>query len=112
MKATLQAGSYKWSAATVSSNEAGSYELSTGTAVMALGGFNGTDPAISLAAFEKLVAAHEIHYFIGSSSGSFIGSTAASSSTAYQIQQWVASHFEAKTVGATAVYDLTATPSG
>ena len=32
---------------------------------MALGGFSGTDNSITLAAFEKLVAAGEIHYFIG-----------------------------------------------
>ena len=56
MKAALEkdSGEYEWSAAAVSANEAGSYELATDTAVMSLGGFNGTDPAISLSAFKTI----------------------------------------------------------
>ena len=54
-----------WVLATVGANEAAGYQLSTGDAVMAIGGFNGTDPAPTLAEFEKLVAAGKIHYFIG-----------------------------------------------
>jgi 4-amino-4-deoxy-L-arabinose transferase-like glycosyltransferase len=98
--------SYTWSAATVSANEAGSMELATNTAVMSLGGFNGTDPAISLDAFKKLVAAGKIHYFIAGGQGSFIGSTQSNTSTAYQIQQWIESNFTASTIGTTTVYDL------
>ena len=109
LKAALEkdASKYRWSAATVSANEAGSMELATDTAVMSLGGFNGTDPAISLAAFKQLVAAGQIHYFIGGTSGSFIGSTSSSTSTAYAIQQWVTSTFTAQTIGTSTVYDLT-----
>ena len=106
------AGKYTWAAAAVSSNVAGSIELNSSVAVMALGGFNGTDPAISLAAFEKLVAAGKIHYFYGAGSGSFIGSTQASTSDAYQIQQWVTANFTVKTVGTTTLYDLTAKKTG
>jgi hypothetical protein len=73
---------------------------------MSLGGYNGTDPAITLAAFQKLVAAGSVHYYVADPQG-FIGSTAAQTSTAYQIQQWVLSTFTATTVGATTVYDLT-----
>jgi 4-amino-4-deoxy-L-arabinose transferase-like glycosyltransferase len=114
VKSALEAdaGRYTWAAAAVSSNEAGSLELGTGTAVMALGGFNGTDPAISLAAFEKLVAAGKIHYFYGSGNGSFIGSTRANTSQAYQIQQWVVAHYPAATVGTATLYDLSAAPTG
>ena len=36
-----------------------------GKPVMAIGGFNGTDPSPTLAQFEHDVAKHEIHYFIG-----------------------------------------------
>jgi hypothetical protein len=102
----LRSGNYTWAAATTSDNEAASLELASGTSVMSLGGFNGTDPAISLTAFEKLVAAGKVHYYIADGQG-FIGSTAADTSTAYQIQQWVESHFTAKTIGGTTVYDLT-----
>jgi hypothetical protein len=113
VKSVLEADAskYTWAAAAVSSNEAGSLELGTDTAVMALGGFNGTDPAISLAAFEKLVAAGRIHYFYGGTNGSFIGSTRASTSEAYQIQQWVVAHYPATTVGTSTLYDLSAAPT-
>jgi 4-amino-4-deoxy-L-arabinose transferase-like glycosyltransferase len=63
----LEAGAshYKWTAATEGSDTAASMELATGgIPVMAIGGFRGTDPAPSLAAFEKYVAAHEIHYYV------------------------------------------------
>jgi 4-amino-4-deoxy-L-arabinose transferase-like glycosyltransferase len=103
---TTNAGSYKWVAATTGDNEAASLQLATGDAVMALGGYNGTDPAITLAQFEALVATGDVHYYVADSSG-FIGSTAANTSTAYQIQQWVTATFTAQTVGGTTVYDLT-----
>jgi len=101
----LRSGDYEWAAATTGSNEAASLELASGQAVMALGGFNGTDPAISLDAFKTLVAQGKVHYYIADSRG-FIGSTAANTSTAYQIQQWVTSTFTATTVGGTTVYNL------
>jgi hypothetical protein len=68
------------------------------------GGYNGTDPAVSLAAFEALVSAGKVHYYVADQQG-FIGSTAANTSTAYAIQQWVAANFRAQTVGGTTVYD-------
>jgi hypothetical protein len=103
---TANAGSYKWVAATTGDNEAASLELATGDAVMSLGGYNGTDPAITLTEFKQLVAAGQVHYYVADAQG-FIGSTAASTSTAYQIQQWVTSTFTAQTVGSSTVYDLT-----
>lgn len=103
------ASQYEWVAATVSDNETSTLELATGEAVMSLGGYNGTDPAITLARFEKLVAAGRVHYFVDSGQG-FIGSTAADTSSAYAIRQWITSTFASTTVGGTTVYDLT-TPS-
>ncbi len=108
LKAALdaKASTFSWVAATVGDNEAASLELATGHAVMALGGYNGTDPSITLAAFQKLVAAHRVHYFVANASG-FIGSTAANTSMAYAIQQWISKTFTATTVGGSTVYDLT-----
>ena len=37
--------------------------------IMAIGGFNGTDPAPTLAQFEQYVAQGRIHYFLGSGGG-------------------------------------------
>jgi hypothetical protein len=46
-------------------DSAASMELAIGgIPVMAIGGFRGTDPAPSLAQFEKLVSEHKIHYYV------------------------------------------------
>jgi 4-amino-4-deoxy-L-arabinose transferase-like glycosyltransferase len=100
------ASSYKWAAATISSTSAASLELgSNGVPVMAIGGFTGSDPAPTLAQFEKLVSAREIHYFVSSGSGA--GGPGGSSGSGSQITAWVKAHFTAKTVGGMTVYDLT-----
>ena len=70
---------------------------------MAIGGFNGTDPAPTLAEFEKLVSAHEVHYFVASQRGGFGGSSAGASA---QITSWVEQHFRSSSVGGYTVYDL------
>jgi 4-amino-4-deoxy-L-arabinose transferase-like glycosyltransferase len=62
---------YTWVAATSSAQTAASLELSTGKPVMAIGGFNGRDPSITLARFEQLVAKGKIHYYV--SGGGFGG---------------------------------------
>jgi 4-amino-4-deoxy-L-arabinose transferase-like glycosyltransferase len=100
---------YKWVLATVGANEAAGYQLSTGDAVMAIGGFNGTDPAPTLAGFEKLVAAGDIHYFLADGGGGgFAGPGSGSSgSSETQITSWVESHFRSTTVGGVTLYDLT-----
>ena len=68
------ADSYTWVAATVGANSAAGYQLATEESVMPIGGFNGSDPSPTLAAFKADVAAREIHYFIG---GGGFGSPAA-----------------------------------
>ena len=65
----LDAGKYTWAAATVNSNNAAGYQLGSREPVMAIGGFNGTDPAPTLAQFEKYVSEGKIHYFIASGGG-------------------------------------------
>jgi 4-amino-4-deoxy-L-arabinose transferase-like glycosyltransferase len=100
------AAGYRWAAATVGSTSAASLELSSdGVPVMAIGGFTGSDPAPTLAEFEKLVAAHEIHYFVASGGGA--GGPGAGSGYGSQITAWVKQHFTARTVGGMRVYDLT-----
>ena len=98
------ADKYTWVAATIGSNNAASYQLATRDPVMAIGGFNGTDPTPTLARFEQYVSEGRIHYFVS-------GSTGGSSSSASQIESWVKAHFSAQTVGGVTVYDLTATAS-
>lgn len=91
------------SLATVGATSAAPFQLASGKPIMAIGGFNGTDQAPTLAAFKALVAAHEIHYFIGTNQGSFGGG----SGTSAQITKWVTGHFKGKMVGGVTVYDLT-----
>ena len=55
---------YTWVAAAVGSNSASGYQLASEEPVMAIGGFNGSDPSPTLAEFQAYVAAGEIHYFI------------------------------------------------
>ncbi len=101
------ASTYKWVAATEGSEGAAPLQLATGDAVIAIGGFNGTDPWPTLAAFEALVAKHEVHYYIGPGSESFGGGRGSSA-----IASWIAAHFKKESVGGETVYDLTQPLSG
>ena len=96
------ASGYRWAAATVSSDSAAPLQLASGDPIMSIGGFNGTDPAPTLAQFERYVADHEIHYFVGANSDSFGGG----SGDAAQITAWVQAHFRAETVGGETVYNI------
>jgi 4-amino-4-deoxy-L-arabinose transferase-like glycosyltransferase len=124
---------YKWVLATVSSNSAAGYQLASGDPVMAIGGFNGTDPAPSLKEFEADVAKHQIHYFVaggggfggggfggrglanpfgrsGTRAGSARGTSGlggSSQGTSSQITSWVEAHFKTVSIGGTTLYDLT-----
>ncbi|GAB2988036.1 glycosyltransferase family 39 protein [Amycolatopsis acidiphila] len=101
-------GSYTWAAATVGSNPAASYQLAADVPVMAVGGFNGTDPAPTLAQFQQYVHDGKIHYFVGTGTSMGMGSRGGSGSDdAQEIAQWVAQNFTATTVDGTTVYDLT-----
>jgi 4-amino-4-deoxy-L-arabinose transferase-like glycosyltransferase len=111
----LEQGSnhYTWVAAAVGSNNAAGYQLATSSPVMAIGGFNGTDPAPTLAQFQRYAAAGQIHYFIagggGGGGGGFgaAGAGGSTSTTASAITTWVESHFSGQSVGGVTIYDLT-----
>ncbi len=100
------ASSYRWVAAIVGANSAAGIQLAADEPVMAIGGFNGTDPAPTLAEFKAYVAAGEIHYYVASSGGAGGGGGVGSSSSSSAIASWVAASFTAKTVGGVTVYDL------
>ena len=102
--------SYTWVAAAVGSNSAAGVQLATGRPVMAIGGFNGTDPTPTLAQFQALVRAGKVHYFLASAGGGFGGPAGgpAASASSTAIAGWVAATYQATTVGGVTVYDLTA----
>ncbi len=115
------AAAYTWTAATTGAQNAASYQLASETAVMAIGGFNGSDPAPTLAEFQADVAAGRIHYYIAGTSvpsfspvgggpagmGGTGGGQTGGSRAASEIESWVASTYTATTVGGATVYDLT-----
>jgi 4-amino-4-deoxy-L-arabinose transferase-like glycosyltransferase len=101
------ASDYTWVAAAIGSNQASGYQLASDDPVMAIGGFNGTDPSPTLAEFQAYVSEGRIHYFIaGGGPGGGQGGGNSSSSNA--ISTWVVSNFTAKTVSGVTLYDLTA----
>ena len=103
------ASAYTWAAATVGSNNASGYQLATGDPVMAIGGFNGSDPSPTLAQFQQLVSQAKIHYFVGGGGGM---QSSSGSNDSQEIASWVAANFTATTVGGATVYDLSAATSG
>jgi 4-amino-4-deoxy-L-arabinose transferase-like glycosyltransferase len=96
----------EWSAAVNGSSTAAGLELSTNTAVMAIGGFSGSDPVPTLSQFQQDVANHQVTYFIapdnqGGGPGAFGGKQHS------DIGDWVAATFAPIKVGSDTVYDLT-----
>jgi 4-amino-4-deoxy-L-arabinose transferase-like glycosyltransferase len=103
---TADADSYTWVAATVGANTAAGYQLTADAPVLAIGGFNGSDPSPTLAQFQDLVAAGRIHYYIAGGGPGGPGGGLGGSGTGSQISQWVQANFTATTIGGTTVYDL------
>ncbi|WP_055476792.1 glycosyltransferase family 39 protein [Gordonia sp. HS-NH1] len=105
---SADAGDYTWVAAAVGSMSASGYQLETGHSVMPIGGFNGSDPSPTLAEFQELVAAKEIHYFVGGSGPGMGGGMGGNSTQpSSQISTWVQENFTAVTVDGVTMYDLT-----
>jgi 4-amino-4-deoxy-L-arabinose transferase-like glycosyltransferase len=138
--ALLRQASTRWSAATVGAQNGAPLALASGTDVMTIGGFLGTDPAPTLEQFQAAVAAGEIRYFVvGTGPGpgadpdrlleqapasvredprfqEFLdeirsGRGPMSGGTASAVSTWVQGTFTPVTVGGTTVYDL-AQPRG
>ena len=105
LQAMLKATDNRWAAAAVGSHQAGSLELSTGTSIMAIGGFNGGDPAPTLAQFQQYVHDGQVRYFLVNEGRGWGGGRDADSSGS-QITEWVKANFDAQTVDGTTVYDL------
>ena len=109
---TADADQFTWTAATVGSSNAAGYQLAIGEPVMAVGGFNGTDPAPTLDQFRMLVIDRRIHYFIGATMRAPMRApmrpASAGSGEATDIAAWVAGHSLARTIDGVTVYDLTA----
>ena len=104
------ADGYRWTAAVVGSSNAAGYQLASEAPVMAVGGFNGTDPAPTLDQFRADVAARQIHYFI-QAHAIFGGRGESGSRASADVSAWVESHYAPTTVNGVVVYDLTSAPT-
>ncbi|MER6363358.1 glycosyltransferase family 39 protein [Kitasatospora sp. NPDC001527] len=118
------ADGYRWAAATSGSQNAASYQLASGVPVMALGGFNSSDPSLSLSAFQQYVQEGKVHWFIAGGSLRAAGGEAGGTDTGpggpgggsgrsqtAEIEEWVTSHYTARTVGGSTFYDLSQSPT-
>jgi 4-amino-4-deoxy-L-arabinose transferase-like glycosyltransferase len=105
------ADQYTWVAAAVGANSAAGVQIATGKPVMALGGFNGSDPSPTLAQFQQYVAQGKVHYFLAGGGLGF-GPQNGGSSTTSEITSWVQASFTATTIGGVTVYDLTTVAAG
>src|SRR6185295_17032019 len=63
--ALLKATDSRWAAATNGSMQAAPLQLASGKAVLAIGGFTGSDPSPTLAEFQAYVQAGEVRYYLG-----------------------------------------------
>ncbi|MFI5938483.1 glycosyltransferase family 39 protein [Actinoplanes sp. NPDC051494] len=113
LAALLKATTNRWSAATTGASSAAGLELASGTAVIGLGGWVGSDPAPTLEQFQAWTRVGEIHYFIaGGGMGGGRGGPGGDQTEASKISAWVTANYTATTVGGSTVYDLTGTTTG
>jgi 4-amino-4-deoxy-L-arabinose transferase-like glycosyltransferase len=105
LDAMLKDTDTEWSAAINRSSSAAGLELSTDTAVMAIGGFLGSDPVPTLSEFKDDVALHKVAYYVvlndhghGPGWGNNRGHA--------DIAKWVAATFASTSVGDATVYNL------
>ena len=73
--------------------------------MIALGGFNGSEPFPSLALFQHYVSVGKVHYLIAGSTG---GANNGGGSDTSALAMWVVANFTSQSVGGVTVYDLTA----
>ncbi|MFN8081539.1 MAG: glycosyltransferase family 39 protein [Kineosporiaceae bacterium] len=100
------ADDFTWVAAAVGSQQAAGLQLGSQLPVMAIGGFNGSDPSPTLAQFQAYVASGKIHYLLASEGGGGRGGPG-SSGAAGEISTWVQQNYTQVTIGSVTLYDLT-----
>lgn len=93
----LKATDTQWAAATVGAQSAASLQLASGRPVIAIGGWNGSDPAPTLDEFKALVAEGKVRYFVSGGQGGRGNN---------EIAEWVAANHQATTAGGQTIYDL------
>jgi 4-amino-4-deoxy-L-arabinose transferase-like glycosyltransferase len=102
-------GSATWLVAVSSSMEAAPIELSTGKPVIAMGGFSGGDPAMTVAKLQSLVASGQLRYvLVGGNGGGPGGGNR-------DVTDWITQHgtqVSSSAAGVSGLYDLRGATSG
>ncbi len=115
LAAVLADTNTEWSAATNGSQSAAALEISSGTPVMAIGGWSG-DPVPTLQSFIDDVRAGKITYYVeagrrglapGTGRGEVIFGHGHSTAHTREIAEWVANHYRGTVIGESTVYRLT-----
>jgi 4-amino-4-deoxy-L-arabinose transferase-like glycosyltransferase len=104
LEALLENADNRWAAAGIGSMSVSDLELKTGSSLMAIGGFTGSDPSPTLAQFQQYVADGQVRYFLADSGRG--GPPGQRSGTAGEITAWVEKTFTKTDVGGSEVYDL------
>lgn len=113
----------RWAMAVSGSQTAALYQLASGRAVMAVGGYNGTDPFPTLGRFVSLARKGDIRYYLDSvqndeetdattSANSDSGLRFGGSAESRRISAWVRHHYRAQVIDDLVLYDLSAPLSG
>ena len=95
-------GSAKYLVATTSAGSAESYILATGKPVMALGGFTGNDPILTVKQLATLVKQGTVRYFLVNGGG--MGGPGGGNSA---LTTWIQQHSKLITVGGVQLYEYT-----
>jgi 4-amino-4-deoxy-L-arabinose transferase-like glycosyltransferase len=82
-------GNAKWLVAVSSANESAPIQITSGQPVMAIGGFNGGDNALSIEKLEELVRTGQLKYYLSSSRGMGGGGPMGGGNS---ISSWVKEH--------------------
>jgi 4-amino-4-deoxy-L-arabinose transferase-like glycosyltransferase len=115
LAAVLASTHTEWSAATNGSQSAAALEVSSGTPVMAIGGWSG-DPVPTLQTFVEDVHAGKISYYVEAGRGGAAGQVdrdeviygrSRSAAHTREIAEWVASRYQGTVIGESTVYRLT-----
>lgn len=108
LAALISATGNRWAAAASGSQDVTPLELTTGKALLAVGGFSGRDPSLSLDRFKQYVADHEIGYFLvhnrDDNGGWHMGND--DDNDAAKITAWVKANFTSTKIGSIEVYNL------
>jgi hypothetical protein len=110
-----------WLVAVGSANQGASLELSSGRAVLAMGGFSGGDPAMTVARLQQLVASGQLRYVLtGGGPGGGLGALPGGPTSAgagadggnQSVMTWVTQHcrpVDATASGSSGLYDCSTT---